>query len=65
MIEKKTKVPNRTQYEVISRLGHISQVKFTSAQAAGAYARECWPLQEQDEDRTGKGWDVQVAGCDS
>jgi hypothetical protein len=54
-----------TQYEVVSRLGHISQVKFASAQAVGAYARECWPDQEQDEDRTGKGWDVQVEGCES
>ena len=51
------------RYEVVSPAGHISPIKFTSARDAYAYARECWPDQEQDEDRTGKGWDVQVVGC--
>jgi hypothetical protein len=33
---------------------------FGSAQLAADIAKELWPELEQDEDRTGHGWDVQV-----
>ncbi len=51
-------------YEVVNKHGSVCVGKFSSAIAAGAAAREWWPDQEQDPDRTGKGWDVQVVGCD-
>ena len=47
-------------YEVVSPNGAISQTKFETAQLAADYARECFPNKEQDSDRTGKGWDIQV-----
>lgn len=34
--------------------------QFASAVEAAAYAKRLWPDQEQDPDRTGKGWDIQV-----
>ncbi|WP_315731717.1 MULTISPECIES: hypothetical protein [unclassified Bradyrhizobium] len=37
---------------------------FVSATDAAAYARKLWPDQSQDEDRTGRGWDIQVMGAD-
>jgi len=51
-------------YEVVSKRGDVSTGKFSSALAAAEAARRWWPHQEQDEDRTGKGWDVQVVGTD-
>lgn len=51
-------------YVIVSRLGNISPIKFTSMQTAAEYARELWPDQEQDPDRTGKGWDIQVVGVE-
>lgn len=60
MIEEKSKVPNR-QYEVVSADGEISG-PFNSIIQAYAYAQEKWPGQEQDDMRTGRGWDVQLAG---
>lgn len=50
------------RYEIVSRQGHISPVKFTSASEAAGHAKVLWPDQEQDPERTGKGWDVQVVG---
>ncbi len=61
MIEENPRVPNPTQYEIVSYRGEIFG-PYPSAQAAGQAAKEKWPDQEQDEDRTGKGWDVQIAG---
>ena len=63
MIDEKSKVPNRTQYEIVRADGSVDPWKFDSAQEAGGYAKTLWPDQEQDEDRTGKGWDVQICGC--
>lgn len=54
----------KTQYEVIDKGGNIWLPIFATATAAGEWAREMWPDQEQDEDRTGAGWDVQVVGCE-
>lgn len=33
---------------------------YASAYHAGLAAKAAWPDQEQDEGRTGKGWDVQA-----
>jgi len=63
MIEEKSKVPNRTQYEVVDYRGEIHG-PFRNCIEAFAYADAKWPDQEQDEDRTGNGWDVQVVGCE-
>lgn len=49
-------------FELVSKDGHVVPIKFTTAQAAAEYAKAAWPDQEQDEDRTGAGWDVQVVG---
>ncbi len=57
-------LPGR-RYEIVSSRGHISSLKFDKATDAVAYAKECWPDQEQDPERTGKGWDVQVCGAAS
>lgn len=53
----------KTQYEVVDRDGRIHG-PFHSIIDANAYCKAKWPDQEQDEDRTGKGWDVQVVGYD-
>jgi hypothetical protein len=52
----------KTQYEVVDKEGRIHG-PFHGIIEANAYAQSKWPDQEQDEDRTGKGWDVQVVGC--
>ena len=52
------------RYELIDKDGKKVPMTFGTAQAAAQHARAIWPDQEQDEDRTGKGWDVQVVGCD-
>jgi len=54
------KSPHR--YELIGKDG-LLYGEFISAQAAAEHAKSKWPSQEQDEDRTGKGWDIQVAGA--
>jgi hypothetical protein len=64
MIEEKRKVPNLTRYELIDKNGRVVG-SFNTANSAGEFAKRTWPDQEQDEDRTGNGWDVQVVGCDS
>ena len=47
------------RYELIDKDGNVVEA-FVTAEAAARRAQFLWPLQEQDEDRTGKGWDVQV-----
>lgn len=61
MIDEKTKVPNPQQFEIVSYRGEIFG-PYPTAQEAAAAAKEKWPDQSQDPDRTGAGWDVQVAG---
>jgi len=50
------------RYQVVSYMGSVSGLEWETAAEAAAYARECWPDQEQDPGRTGKGWDIQVVG---
>ncbi len=59
----KRDLENLTLYELIGADGKRRAI-FKSAQQAAETAKRIWPDQEQDEDRTGKGWDVQVVGCD-
>lgn len=47
------------RFELISASGEIFG-PYHSAQAATEAAQAKWPDQEQDEDRTGAGWDVQA-----
>ncbi len=54
----------RSRYELVRADGVVSPMKFDTAAQAVEAAGYLWPDQEQDEDRTGKGWDVQVIGCD-
>lgn len=59
-----------TRYELIDKDGNVvaqptpdgaeRPLTFDAATAAAAYARSLWPDQEQDEERTGKGWDIQT-----
>lgn len=51
------------QYELVSYRGEIFG-PYPTAAAAMEAAKAKWPDQEQDEDRTGKGWDVQVVGVE-
>ena len=47
-------------YELIDKDGRVDSRKFESATQLAEWARFLWPDQEQDPDRTGKGWDIQV-----
>ena len=51
------------RYELLNKEGLIVGV-YETAQRAGEVAAIFWPNQQQDEDRTGAGWDVQVAGSE-
>lgn len=48
------------QYAVIGPSGDAI-TGFDSAIHAADWARRTWPHLEQDPDRTGKGWDIQVS----
>ena len=48
-------------FELVSYRGEIFG-PFVSAREAAEVAKAKWPHQEQDEDRTGAGWDIQIAG---
>lgn len=62
MVDESGRVTNRaTMFELLDKDGN-SHGFAASAQALGDLARRLWPDQEQDEERTGKGWDVQVVG---
>lgn len=58
------------RYELIDKDGIPISLKsserktFPTATAAAEHARYLWPDQEQDPDRTGRGWDISVAGAD-
>lgn len=47
------------RYEIIDKDGRRAPMTFGTAQAAAEHAKAMWPDQEQDEDRTGAGWDIQ------
>lgn len=49
------------RYELIDKDGK-SVAQFAKAEYASDFANVRWPDQEQDPDRTGKGWDIQVVG---
>ncbi|MGB8604791.1 hypothetical protein [Bradyrhizobium sp.] len=49
------------RYEVIDVHGN-NHGPFQTMEQACRYASRAWPLQEQDPDRAGVGWDVQVVG---
>lgn len=51
-------------YEVVDVYGIAQPGAFTTASRAFEYAKRLWPDQEQDPERTGKGWDVQLVGAD-
>lgn len=49
-----------SRFELIDKDGMAWPWQFHTAQAAADRAKTEWPDQEQDPDRTGKGWDIQV-----
>lgn len=53
-----------TRYELIRKDGSTYPAVFEKAWDAAACARALWPDQEQDEERSGKGWDIAVVGAD-
>lgn len=56
------KVTNPVRYELINKFGKVVG-EFDSATSAADFAAGAWPDQEQDPERTGKGWDIQIAGA--
>lgn len=50
------------RFELVRADGAISPMKFDTAAQAVEAAGYLWPGQEQDEDRTGAGWDIQAVG---
>lgn len=46
-------------YELVDKDGKVYG-RYNLASTAAIRARFLWPDQEQDEDRTGKGWDIQA-----
>jgi hypothetical protein len=48
-----------SRYVLIDKHGN-QYGPYASAYHAGLAAKAAWPDQEQDEERTGKGWDVQA-----
>lgn len=56
--------PVRRYYELVGADGIVYSVKFEKAAHAAEQAKRLWPDQEQDPDRTGKGWDIQLIGVD-
>ena len=50
------------RYEIVSYRGEIFG-PYDSMEAAAQAAKEKWPDQHQDEDRTRAGWDVQIQGA--
>lgn len=63
MVEENSKVTNPARYELIDKEGKVYDKKFRSVADAAEVAKWYWPDQEQDPDRTGAGWDVQIAGA--
>lgn len=51
------------RFELIGKDGR-AYGQFWTASAAAAHARDMWPDEEQDEDRSGRGWDIQAVGAD-
>ena len=65
MIEENRRVPNsKCRFELIDKDGNVCEGTWPSAAHAATAAMMRWPDQEQDEDRMGKGWDIQVCGAD-
>lgn len=54
------------RYELVDKDGVPISLKsgehktFSSAESAAVHARYLWPDQQQDPDRSGKGWDIQA-----
>lgn len=55
--------PHPARYELIDKDGRAVDLKFGSVKAAADYAERFFPGQEQDRDRTGRGWDISVVGA--
>jgi hypothetical protein len=52
------------RYEIVGKDGRVFgwNITFDTAAKAAEYAKVLWLDQEQDEERAGKGWDIQVVG---
>ena len=50
-------------YELIDKDGNRVSLHYTAFDAAQEAGRR-WPDQEQDPERTGKGWDIQIVGVE-
>ena len=61
MIDTKLAQPGSrpVRYELIDRYGQVDGV-YDTAEEAAFFASKFWPGEEQDPDRTGKGWDIEV-----
>lgn len=52
-----------TRYELIDKDGRRVATNVSAAHL-GIVAGQMWPDQSQDEERSGKGWDIQTVGAD-
>lgn len=52
-----------TRYELIDKDGKVVGTD-SSATLLADLARVRWPDQSQDEERSGRGWDIQTVGAD-
>ena len=57
MMTKHTRYP--VLYELIDKDGHWAGSAYDPKWLA-EQAKECWPDQDQDDERSGNGWQVQV-----
>jgi len=62
-LKTKDDFAGRPRYELIGADGRTYGT-YSTALDVGTAAHLLWPDQAQDEDRTGKGWDVQICGCE-
>lgn len=58
-----TEVLPAPQFAIITQSGDAI-TGFDCALHAANWARKMWPDQEQDEARTGKGWDISIIGAE-
>lgn len=53
-----------SQFYLIDKDGNVyGYQRFASVVEAARRAKELWPNQEQDPERSGRGWDVQAVGA--
>jgi len=55
--------PHKTRYELVDKDGRVVG-RYPTLLKLHQDVSDLFPDQHQDEDHTGKGWDIQVCGCE-